>query len=206
MTEYGLIEIPASGPARETVLREVIAYGGSEEMLRKFFDCEEVAQSLALQQQQTAAVASRITDLGVHLMDQVEALTVRADKQRRLDAKRRADQERRAQEEAARAEAAEIRNYLNEHPEPGTSTDDTHHPGGELHSLDPVDKEHLDPEDDAGGVPLSYGNVPSSYVSREAEDEPPGIGGASEPELDPEDLGGPKDPKQVPQPVSASFW
>ena len=79
----------------------------------------------------------------MHVMDQVEVLTVREDKQRRLDAKRKADQERQAQEDAARAEAAQLRDYLETHPEPGASSDDTHHPGGELHAVDPPDKEHL---------------------------------------------------------------
>jgi hypothetical protein len=145
--------------------------------------------------------------LEAHLMDMTEALTVRQDKQRRLDAKRKADQERQAAEDAARAEQEQILEYLETHPEPGASTDDTHQPGGELHSLDPVDKEHLDPEaeTDAGGVPMSYGKLPESYIKGE-EAEEPGIGGASYPEPDPADLGKAKDPKQVSQPIAVSFW
>ena len=218
MTDYALVPLPANGPTREALLREAIAYGGGDELLRKFFACEATAQSLQQQQAQTAEVANRVTDIGMHLMDQVEALTVRADKQRRLDAKRKADQERRAQEETACTEAAELRDWLAANPElgdvplgdPCASTDDTHHPSGELHGLDPVDKEHLDleAETDAGGVPLSYGVLPESYIKRESSEdlEEPGIGGATDPAPDPEDLGGPQDPKQVPQPVSASFW
>jgi hypothetical protein len=210
MTDYALVPLPANGPTREALLREAIAYGGGDELLRKFFACEATAQSLQQQQAQTAAVANRVADIGTHLMDMTEDLVVRADRQRRLDAKRKADQERCAAEAKARAEQEEILEYLETHPEPGgASTDDTHHPGGELHGLDPVDKEHLDPEveTDAGGVPLSYGALPESYIKRESsEDLEPGIGGASHPEPDPEDLGGPQDPKQVPQPVSASFW
>jgi hypothetical protein len=182
---YALVPLPEAGPAREALLRDAIAYGGGDELLRKFFACEATERDLANQQAQTAEVANRVADIGGHLLDMTEALTVRADKQRRLDAKRKADQERRAQEDAARQEQAEILEYLETHPEPGASTDDTHQPSGELHSVAPVDKEHLDPE---------------------AEAEEPGVGGATYPEPDPEDLGGPKDPKQVPQPVSASFW
>jgi hypothetical protein len=208
---FAIVPLPAPGPAREALLRDAIAFGGSDELLRKFFACEAVEQSLADQQQQTATMMSRVAEIGAHLMDQVEALTVRQDKQARLDAKRKADKARRDAEAEARAEHEQILEYLETHPEPASLSDDTHHPGGELHDVDPVDQERFNPEgseDDAGAVPLSYRNVPESYIKGEATEdlEEPGIGGASYPEPDPEDLGGPKDPKQVPQPVSASFW
>jgi hypothetical protein len=206
---YAIVLLPEPGPAREALLREAIAYGGGDELLRQFFSTEAAGRDLVDRQRQTAEVGNRIADIGMHLMDMTEALTVRADKQRRLDARRKADQERRAQEDAARAEAAELRGWLAEHPEPGAepaaSTDD-----GELEVKRPPDQERFNPaaETDAGGVPLSYGVLPETYVKRESSEDldEPGIGGASHPEPDPEDLGGPQDPKQVPQPVSASFW
>jgi hypothetical protein len=202
---YAIVPLPVNGPAREALLREAIAYGGSDELLRKFFSCDQVERDLANQQAQTAEVANRVADIGLHLMDQVEDLVVRADKQRRRDAKRRADQERRAQEDAACAEAAELRDWLAVNPEPGSKSDD-----GELEVHQPPDQEHFggEAEPDAGGVPLSYGVLPETYVKRESSEDldEPGIGGASHPEPDPEDLGGPKDPKQVAQPVSTSFW
>jgi hypothetical protein len=205
MTEYGLIPIPNTGPEREAMLRQVIAYGGSEEMLRKFFDCDQVERDLANQQAQTVEVANRLADIGTHLMDMTEALTVRADKQRRLDAKRKADQERQAAEAEARAEQEEILEYLETHPEPGAPKPDD----GELETHPAPDKERYgapEVEEDAGGIPMSYGPNPESYIRGGDELEEPGIGGASHLEPDPEDLGGPQDPKQVPQPVSASFW
>jgi hypothetical protein len=116
---------------------------------------------------------------------------------------REAEQIRQDEEEKARAEAAEIETYLAEHPEPSTEPkampDD-----GELEIHEPSDKERyggLEIEEDAGGVPLSYGNVPETYVRREAAEGlgEPGIGGASYPEPDPEDLSGPPKEKQVPQ-------
>jgi hypothetical protein len=145
----------------------------------------------------------------MHLMDQVEALTVRADKQRRLDAKRKADKARLDAEAEARAEQEEILEYLETHPEPGaersTSTDD-----GELETHPAPGKERYgvpEVEEDAGGIPMSYGPNPESYIRGGDELEEPGIGGATDPEPDPEDLGKPRDtPKQVAQPVSASFW
>jgi hypothetical protein len=147
---FAIVPLPPLGPARDALLREAIAYGGGDELLRKFFACEQVERELANQQRQTVEAAQRVADIGAHLMDQVEALTAQQIRQDRLDAKRKADAARRAQEDAARQEQAEILEYLETHPEPGASTDDTHHPGGELHALDPVDKEHLDPaEDDA---------------------------------------------------------
>jgi hypothetical protein len=54
---------------------------------------------------------------------------------------------------------------------------DQHTPGGELHSLpasEPEDKERElpePPEADAAGVPLSYGNVPTSYVGGGPRDQ-----------------------------------
>jgi hypothetical protein len=202
---YAIVPLPEPGLAREALLRDAIAYGGGDELLWKFFACEATERDLANQQAQTAEVANRVADIGVHFMDQVEALTVRADKQARLDAKRKADKARRDAEEAAREEARGIRDWLTANPEPGTAPkpDD-----GELEIKRPPDTEHLDPEgseDDAGAVPLSYGPNPESYIRSEAEGEP-GIGGSAYPTPDPKDLGGPKDPKQVPQPVSASFW
>jgi hypothetical protein len=193
---FVLVRLPPPGPTRETLLRdyEAIAYGGSEEMLRKFFACEEVERELDDQQAQTAEAANRVADIGAHLLDQIEELSEQKQAQVRLDARRRADKARRDAEAAARAEAAQIRDYLETHPEPGASTDDTHRPTGELHAVEPVDQEHLNPETeiDAGGVPLSYGE--------------PGIGGASYPEPNPADLGKAKDPKQVSQPTAVSFW
>jgi hypothetical protein len=205
---YAIVPLPPPGPAREALLRDAIAFGGSDELLRKFFECEAVERDLVNQQAQTAEVASRVADIGAHLMDMTEALTARENAAARADAKRKADKARHDAEEAARAEAAQLRDWLDAHPEPGASTGDTHHPGGELHALEPPDKEHLDPEaeGDAGGVPSSYGNVSSSYIKVETEDEPPGIGGATYPEPDPEDLGGRQDPKQVLQPAAVSLW
>jgi hypothetical protein len=198
---------PDPGPVRETLLRDAIAYGEGDELLRKFFACEATERDLASQQAQTVEVANRVADIGTHLMDQVETLAVRADKQRRLDAKRKADEARHDAEEAERAEAAAIRDYLETHPEPAALVDESPQAGGELHPHAPVDKEHLGFEADAGGVALSYGNVPETYVRREAvEDlEEPGIGGVSYPEPNPEDLGGPLKEKQVQQPISTSF-
>jgi hypothetical protein len=194
MTDYVLAPMPQPGhPAYDYLAAEGIARGGNDELLGKFFACDVVERDLANQQAQTAEVANRVADIGVHLMDMTEALTARADNQRRLDAKRKADQERRAQEDAARAEAAELRDWLDTHPEPGASTDETKEPGGELHVHPPPDKERYGAGDDQGALPNEL-----------QKGAPPPSGTYTEP--DPEDLGGPKDPRQVPQPASASFW
>ena len=190
---FAIVPLPELGPARDALLRDAIAFGGSDELLRKFFACEEVERDLANQQAQTAEAASRIAEVGAHLMDMTEALTVRADKQRRLDAKRKADQERQAQEQAARQEATQLRDYLATNPEPRADIT-TFHPSGDLHSVDPV--EHQDLEED------SEGDLPTELL----KDTPPPSGIYVEPDPKSKDLGGPKDPKQVPQPVAVSFW
>jgi hypothetical protein len=89
---------------------------------------EQAEQRLADREQQVATAANRVADIGVHLMNQVEALTAQQIRQDRRDAKRKADQARQEQEQAACEEQAEILQYLAEHPEPGAETDDTHHP------------------------------------------------------------------------------
>jgi len=190
--QYVIAKLPPPGTARETLLRDAIAFGGSDELLRKFFGCEEAEQRLAAERQQTAEVAQRVAGIGMHLMDQVEALTAQQVRQDRREAKRKADQAHQEQEEVVRQEQEQILEYLETHPEPGAATDETHHPTGDLHSVDPVDKEKYDPEAKAED---NVGDLPAGI-----EDEPP-------PSLrDLEALGRPKDPKQVPQPDAVSLW
>jgi len=177
---YAIVPLPEPGPAHDALLQEAIAYGGGEECLRKFFACEAAERDLANQQAQTAAVAGRVADIGAHLMDMTEALAVRADKQRRLDAKRKADQERKAQEEAVRAEAASLRDWLDNNPEPKALPDD-----GELETKQPVDKERYDPE----GTEADQGDLP-----KELEKGAPSPLGSYAPES--------KDPHQIAQPIA----
>jgi hypothetical protein len=107
---------------------------------------------------------------------------------------RAAEQVRLDEEEKACAEAAGLRAWLTAHPEPAALTDDTHQPSGELHSLEPVDKERFGVEDDQCALP------------RELEKGVPAPSGSyTEPDHD-EELGGPPNPKQVSQPISASLW
>jgi hypothetical protein len=198
---FAMLPLPEPGMLRDEILRLAVVIGDWNEMLR-YIPNIVTREELEAQQRQTAEAASRVADIGVHLMDQVEALMVRQDKQRRLDAKRKADQERRAQEQAACEEQAEILQYLAANPEPGgaptgdprAETDETHHPTGDLHALGPVDKERFDPEaDDQGALPREL-----------LKGAPANSGNYVEPDL--EELGSPKDPKQVPQPVAVSLW
>jgi hypothetical protein len=185
---FVIVPLPPPGPAREALLRDAIAYGGSDELLRKFFACEATERHLANQQAQTAEVASRVAEVGAHLMDMTEALTVRQDKQRRLDAKRKRDA---AEAEAARVAHEQQQNVLDEinrryGPEPAVGDD------GELTIHEPVELERYDPEADEeepSRPALFYGRVPLSYI--------PG-----QDDLDPEP---PLDPKQIPQPVAISL-
>jgi hypothetical protein len=203
---YAIVPIPDGPPPPEAIV-----VGGLDEIM------QFLPQTVAYHELESRALGlvDQLTQREQAFSDGVRALTPAID--RFMDAcsklvdgeeAQAAEQRREDAEDKARAEAAQLRDWLDAHPEPGASIDNTHQPGGELHALEPPDKEHLDPEgeDDAGGVPLSYGNLPSSYIKGEAEDEPPGIGGATYPEPDPEDLGGPQDPKQVPQPTTVSLW
>jgi hypothetical protein len=123
--------------------------------------------------------------------DSITRLTRRMDD---LEAKR-ADNARRAEEQAAREaeereerEAQEIQDALNSLP------------GGELHELAPPStSEDPDPDlelegDDAGGVPLSYKQIPTSYVRGGPRDTTGDL---------PKELSDPPDP--VPEPRGSTL-
>jgi hypothetical protein len=205
MPLYALVPVPPPGTARDAVLRDAIAIGAGAELLRTFFNCDAVEHELADQQMQTAEVANRIADAGGRLLDQVEALTVRADKLRRLDAQRKADKARRDAEAAAEAREAEVAAYLDAEPEPGghapepslaseageAEVEPTPFDAG-LSELGPVEHERYRAGDAEGDLPPE--------LTKKVPVEP---GNYFEP--DPEALGGPPDPHQVPQPVSISL-
>jgi hypothetical protein len=201
---YAIVPISDGPPPAEA-----IAIGGLDEIM------QFLPQTIAYQELESRALClvDQLDQRERALSEGVQVLTESVGKfmdtcGRLVDGEEEheAEQIRLDEEEKARAEAAELKAYLTEHPEPGTSND-THRPTGDLHSLDPVDQEHFDAEaeTDAGGVPMSYGKLPESYIKGE-EAEEPGIGGASYPEPDPGDLGKAKDPKQVAQPTAVSFW
>jgi hypothetical protein len=199
MTEhYAIVPVPEPGTARDAVLRDAIAIGGSDELLRKFFACDATERDLANQQRQTAEVASRVADVGAHLMDQVEALAEQKQEQVRADAKRKADKARRDAEAEAEAEAEarerEAQAYLDDQEKPDPDHPDAPTPfDGDLSELGPVEHEKYAP-DDQGDLPRQ--------LTAEVPVEP---GNYFEPEPDPEELGGPPDLHQVPQPVSISL-
>jgi hypothetical protein len=183
---FAIVPLPPPGPAREALLRDAIATGGSDELLRKFFACDATERDLAQQQRQTAEIASRVADVGAHLMDQVEALVGQQQAQARADAKRKADKARRDAEQAAREREAEAQAYLDDlDPDQPTPYD------GDLSVLGPVEPEHYAPDD--------QGDLPRELTAKVPVD--PG----NYPEPDPEELGGPQDPHQVPQPISISL-
>jgi hypothetical protein len=205
MPLYALVPVPPPGTARDAVLRDAIAFGGSAELLRQFFNCEATERELAAQQMQTAEVAGRVADAGAHLLDQIEVLTVRADKLRRLDAKRKADKARRDAEAAAQAREAEVAAYLDAEPELGE-----HAPEPSLESEASAGPE---PEPTPFDAALSVLGPPEHERYRagtDAEGDLPRELTAKVPvepgnyfEPDPE--GGPPDPHQIAQPVAISL-
>ena len=126
-------------------------------------DAAELEQKAAALDAKKSAVLSTVNRL-LRFMSRVDALTSRVEA---LEAKHKAD--------------GAVQRKLDEEPielppdfdrpqdlPPSPIGDETHTPGGELHTLPPKDEELPEPpleaEGDAGGVPLSYGNVPTSYV------------------------------------------
>jgi hypothetical protein len=188
--------VPFNGPPP----LEAIVIGDLDAVLR-YLPQTVAAEEL---EQRALGLADRLTVREQAFSDGVRVLTQSVGKfmdacGRLVDGEeeRAAEQVRLDEEEKARAEQAEIEAYLAQNPEPGGAlSDDTHQPSGELHALDPPDREHL-----GGGVEEDeQGDLPNELK----KGAPSPIGSMFEP--DPEDLGGPPDPRQVSQPVSASFW
>ena len=168
-----------------------------EQILEEITQTHDHAKQLAAYEQNFKSKVQAFND---KCAERLEALDAR---QHRLDAKRA--------KRKAREEQEHIQSYLDGLPD---DTDDlgVHRPTGDLHTLSPPDKGHWDPEaDDAGGVPLSYGNVPTSYIKGkrdEVGDLPSDIERGTPaplgnyPVYNPAELGRAQDPKQVAQPVS----
>ena len=108
-----------------------------------------------------------------NFMSRVDALTSRVEA---LEAKRKADEAVRRKLDAEPIELPpDIAEYQTRTP-PSEVGDDTHQPGGELHSITAKEEEQLpepplETESDAGGVPHSYGNVPTSYIKGAPKDQ-----------------------------------
>jgi hypothetical protein len=150
------------------------------------------------------AVLSTVNRL-LRFMSRVDALTSRVEA---LEAKHKADEatQRKLDEEEIEL-PPDIAEYQTRTP-PSEVGDDTHQPGGELHSIAAKEEEQLpepplETEPDAGGVPLSYGNVPTSYIKGAPKDQAGDLPEELEqglPEPPPEPKG-----SVYPQPVSVSL-
>src|SRR5262249_40470975 len=162
-------------------------------------DAAELEKKTAALDAKKSAVLSTVNRL-LRFMSRVDALTSRVEA---MEAKHKAD-------EAERQKFDEEPIELPPEP-PSPIGDETHTPGGELHALAPKDQEPsselpeppLETEGDAGGVPLSYGNVPTSYVRGGPKDQAGDLPEELEQGL-PEP---PPEPKAsvYPQPVSVSL-
>src|SRR5262249_24062754 len=157
------------------------------EMVRN--DAAELQEKTAALDAKKSAVLSTVNRL-LKFMNRVDALTSRVEK---LEAKHKADEavQRKLDEEPielppdiaeyqTRTPPAPIEEGLAHKSSQAEIGDETHQPGGELHSITSKEEEQLpEPpleteadtrECDAGKVPLSYGNVPMSYVKGAPKD------------------------------------
>src|SRR5215472_4369808 len=138
--------------------------GGMQSVLQTIRnDAAELEQKAAALDAKKSAVLSTVNRL-LKFMSRVDALTSRVEA---LEAKHKADE---AVQRKLDEEPIELPPDFDRPQDlpPSPIGDETHTPGGELHTLPPKDEELPEPpleaEGDAGGVPLSYGNVPTSYV------------------------------------------
>ena len=174
-------------------------------------DAAELEKQTAALDAKKSAVLSTVNRL-LKFMTKVDALTSRV---KAFEAKRKADEavQRKLDEEPIEL----IAEYQTCTPpaEVGDDTSrqrsgETHHPGGELHTIAPKEEPSselpeppLEAEGDAGGVPLSYSNVPTSYVRGGPKDQAGDLTEELEqglPEPPPEPRG-----SVVPQPISVSL-
>ena len=166
-------------------------------------DAAALEEKTAALDAKKSAVLSTVNRL-LKFMSRVDALTSRVEA---MEEKRRADEEQQREfEEEPLTLPPDIHEYQTRTP-PSEIGDETHTPSGELHDLSPKDEELPEPpletEGDAGGVPLSYGNVPTSYVRSGPKDQ----AGDLPEELEQGLPGPPPEPRGsvVPQPVSISL-
>ena len=167
-------------------------------------DAAELEKKTAALDAKKSAVLSTVNRL-LRFMSRVDALTSRVEA---LEAKCKADEaaQRKLDEEPIEL-PPDIAEYQT-HTPPSEVGDDTHQPGGELHSIAAKEEEQLpepplETESDAGGVPLSYGNVPTSYIKGAPKDQAGDLPEELEqglPEPPPEPRG-----TVYPQPVSISL-
>jgi hypothetical protein len=143
------------------------------EMVRN--DAAELQEKTVAFDAKKASVLRTVNKL-LNFMSRVDALTSRVEA---LEAKRKADEAtQREFEEEPLTLPPDISEYQASAP-PAEIGDETHEPGGELHSIAAKEEEPpselpeppLETEIDAGGVPLSYGNVPLSYVRGGPKDQ-----------------------------------
>ena len=167
-------------------------------------DAAELEQKAAALDAKKSAVLSTVNRL-LRFMSRVDELGARIDA---LEAKHKADEatQRKLDEEPIEL-PPDIAEYQTCTP-PAEVGDDTHQPGGELHSIAAKEEEQLpepplETESDAGGVPLSYGNVPTSYIKGAAKDQAGDLPEELEQGL-PEPPPGPRG-SVYPQPVSISL-
>jgi hypothetical protein len=116
-----------------------------QEAEQRFAIAKEDAEETAKVQAETRACAARMLVDGLeHISNRLDAFETRKAE--------RAEQQRRDAEEA---EAAAVEQMLAELPDPDAPDAETvlkdaaHQPTGDLHSVDPVDTENLDPEGEA---------------------------------------------------------
>ena len=170
-------------------------------------DAAALEEKTAALDAKKSAVLSTVNRL-LKFMSRVDALTSRVEK---LEAQRKADEatQRKLDEEPIEL-PPDFAEYQTRTPPPEIGGE-THQPGGELHSIAPKEEppselpEPPQPEStsDAGGVPLSYGNVTTSYVRSGPKDQAGDLPEELEqglPEPPPEPRG-----SVYPQPVSISL-
>jgi len=206
---YELVDSPFAEGKMEAWRAQSLALGASG-ALAAFHRLYEMVRNDAADAATRADEAQAREALVKHLCDQVAAMQERINRLAdALEARQRADEEasrhQRRFDEEPLVLPPDIQEYQASTP-PAKIGDETHQPGGELHDLPPKGEELPEPpevESDAGGVPLSYGNVPTSYVRGAPKDQAGDLPEALEqdlPEPPPSPRGG-----VYPQPVAISL-
>jgi hypothetical protein len=187
--QFAIVPVEGNSPPEAIVvgpMSEVTSYIGQSiariEEEQRLAQAKEEAAAVSLQQDEIRAHAVQIlTDGMARLSERLDAFVARRQE--------RADQQKR---DAEAAEIARIEAMLETLPDPDTPDamrDSSHAPSGDLHSIAPVDKEPLDPEDvedavtgamppelDKGAPPEAGQYTPTSPPASPYRD-PPSTGG-----------------------------
>ena len=161
---YDLVDSPFATEKIEAWRAQSLALGASG-ALAAFHRLYEMVRNDAADQAARADEAKAREALVAHLRDQVAAMQERINRLAdALEARQRADAEAARHQRRFDAEEITLPPDISEKQTlspPTKIADETHHPGGELHSVDPKEEPSLEDADNLGDLPRELQDPPT---------------------------------------------